>query len=226
MPSAPARPEPAAPDTPGPAEEPTALTPGVTNPESSSGYSAPVISGQTTPGNSVAVLIDSQRYTSVVDDDGRWSFDPRTLQLAAGTYSYQVWAYNTTSQSAATSGTFTVLPLQLSGFEHLTGFEDMTVDEAQTTGLVITITGPPGGSVFITTMQGVSATINLDADGHTRKRLLMNAPGWYYFTFRALDSEGFWGPAFEAPVDVYDPNTIFGPWGPGPDDMAFDLVDP
>ncbi|WP_175494164.1 RNA polymerase sigma factor [Herbiconiux ginsengi] len=227
MPSAPPRPTPAPPDTPEPGTEPsTQLSPGVTSPVTYTGYSAPVITGRTSPGDDVAVALDARRYAPVVADDGTWSFDPRALQLDAGTYDYQVWAYNATSQSVAVAGTFTVLPLQLRGFEQLTGFEDMTVEEAQTTGVVIAITGPPDGRVSVTTMQGVSATITLDENGYTRKRLLLNARGWYYFSFRALDSDGFWGPVVESAVDVFDPEVIFDPWGPDPEEMTFDLVDP
>lgn len=227
FPTAPTRPQPADPRTPGPGTDPESpLSPGVANPTTFSGHLSPVIAGQTTPGESIVVSLDSQRYTPTVADDGTWSFDTRALQLDAGTYAYEVWSYDETSQSAVTSGTFTVVPIQVQGLEELTGFEDMRVEEAQTTGVVIAITGPPNGRVFITSMEGHSATIDLDQNGYTRKRLLMDAAGWYYFTMRALDSDGYWGPAYEKAVDVYDPDVIFDPWGEGPDSMTFDFVDP
>lgn len=227
FPTAPTRPQPADPGTPGPGTDPESpMSPGVTSPTTSSGYLSPVIAGRTAPGQSVVVAIDSTRYTPTVAEDGSWSFDTRDLQPNEGTYAYEVWAYDETSQSTVTSGTFTVLPIQVQGLEQLTGFEDMLVDEAQTTGVVIAVTGPPNGRVFITSMEGHSATIALDQNGYTRKRLLMDAAGWYYFSMRALDSDGYWGPAYEKAVDVYDPDIIFDPWGGGPDTMTFELVDP
>jgi RNA polymerase sigma factor (sigma-70 family) len=227
FPTVPSRPQPADPSTPGPGTDPESpMSPGVTSPTTSSGYLSPVVAGRTAPGQSVVVAVDSARYTPTVADDGTWSFDTRALQPTAGTYTYEVWAYDDTSQSTVTSGTFTVLPIQVQGFEQLTGFEDMLVTEAQTTGVVIAVTGPPNGRVFITSMEGHSATITLDQNGYTRKRLLMDAAGWYYFTMRALDSDGYMGPANEKVVDVYDPDVIFDPWGGGPDSMTFELVDP
>ena len=227
FPTAPTRPQPAGPGTPGPGTNPESpMSPGVTSPTTSSGYLSPVVTGRTAPGQTVVVAVDSARYTPAVAEDGAWSFDTRALQPQAGTHAYEVWAFDETSQSTVTSGTFTVLPIQVRGFEQLTGFEDMLVDEAQTTGVVIAVTGPPNGRVFITSMEGHSATITLDQNGYTRKRLLMDAAGWYYFSMRALDSDGYWGPAWEKAVDVYDPDVIFDPWGGGPDSMTFELVDP
>jgi len=102
----------------------------------------------------------------------------------------------------------------------------MTVDEARTTGLVIEMTGPADGSVYVSTMEGHTAVVPLDHTGHTRLRLLMDSRGWYYFTFLALDGDGYWGPGTEAAADVYDPDIIFDPYGPSPDDMTFTLTSP
>ncbi|MBG9885494.1 hypothetical protein ABE10_02600, partial [Bacillus toyonensis] len=102
---------------------------------------------RTAPGTGVALSLDSARYAPTVADDGTWTFDMRTLQLGAGTYEYEVWAFDEESQSAASTGSFTVLPLLVQGFEQLTGFEDMTVTEASTTGLVVAFTGPANGRV-------------------------------------------------------------------------------
>lgn len=227
VPLAPNRPDPAGPGTPDPGTNPESpLSPGVTSPTVSTGYFSPVIAGRTAPGQTVVVALDSERYTPTVADDGSWSFDTRGFMRAAGTYDYEVWTFDEASQSVVTSGTYTVLPIEVQGFEQLTGFEDMLVEEAQTTGVVIAVTGPPNGTVFITSMEGHSATIQLDQNGYTRKRLLMDAAGWYYFTMRALTSEGYMGPGFEKAVDVYDPDIIFDPWGGGPDSMTFELVDP
>lgn len=242
----PGRPTPAGPGVPDPASTPSptgtpvpavtpvivspepggAPAPGVTTPSSSSAYLSPVIAGRATPGDSVAVQVDGRRYTPAVATDGTWSFDTRGLQLAAGDHAYQAWAYSATAQSPATEGAFTVLPLEVHGFEGLSGFQDMTVSEAQTTGLVITIQGPAGGRVFLSSMEGHTALVTLDASGYARKRLVMNSRGWYYITFRAVDADGYWGPGAEDAVDVYDPDIIMDPWGPSAEEMTFDVVDP
>ncbi|MFC4139922.1 MULTISPECIES: sigma-70 family RNA polymerase sigma factor [unclassified Microbacterium] len=242
LPTPPVRPQPAGPNVPGPGQttgeptpqpspgggttEPVSPAPGVLTASESTGYLAPVIRGQATSGSSVAVQIDGTRYAPEVATDGTWSFDPRGLELPAGTHEYQVWAYDSVISSPVTTGTLTVLPIVVSGFEELTGFEDMMVSEAQTTGVVIAATGPANGTIFVTSMEGHSALIPLDETGHTVKRLRMNSYGWYYFTFRALDADGYWGPPVEEAVDVYDPDIIFDPWGPSAEDMTFDFVDP
>lgn len=213
--------------TPGPGEgQGSPLSPGLTTPPASSGYLAPVLTGVATPGSSVGIDVDGARYAPAVGADGAWSFDPRALQLAAGTYDYQAWAYDADGQSPATSGSFTIAPIVVQGFEDIAGTEDMQVAEASTTGLVIAVTGPANESIHIATMQGHSAVIALDETGHAVKRLRLHSRGWYWFTFRALDAEGFSGPINEHPLDVYDPDIIFDPWGPGPEEMTFDLSDP
>ncbi|WP_217181956.1 sigma-70 family RNA polymerase sigma factor [Streptomyces sp. AC495_CC817] len=225
-PVAPTRPQPGT-DVPDPGGDPgTGLAPGMTTPAQSSGYLAPRIAGTSAPGSTIAVEVDGQRYTAPVADDGSWSFDPRGLELAAGTYDYRVWAYDATRQSEPVSGAFTITPIEVQGFEGLTGFEDMHIDEARTTGLVVALTGPANGRIFVSSMQGHTAMIPLDATGHAIKRLRMASYGWYYLTFRALDAEENSGPAVEDVVDVYDPTVVFDPWGPGDEAMTFEFVDP
>ncbi|MBS1905441.1 MAG: sigma-70 family RNA polymerase sigma factor [Actinobacteria bacterium] len=228
----------------------TAPTPGMTSPAHTTGYISPVLTGTATPGAAVAIQLGDARYAPVVAADGTWSFDTRGLQLGDGTYSYQIWAFTSatppvatqpatpsptvtpsTSPSPATSspavtGSFTVLPLVVHGFENITGTEDMLVPEAQTTGLVVSFQGPPNGTVFVQSIEGHTARITLGADGTARRRLLMNSRGWYYFTMRYLDGDGFWGPGWEHALDVYDPAVVFDPWGPNPDEMTFELVAP
>lgn len=226
-PTAPNHPTPADPSVPSPATGGgSSLSPGLVTPTASTAYLAPVLAGKSTAGASVAVEIAGRRYTPAVAADGGWSFDARALELNAGSYGYRVWAFDAQAQSVVTSGTITILPLVVTGFEQLTGFEDMTVDEARTTGLVIEMTGPADGSVYVSTMEGHTAVVPLDHTGHTRLRLLMDSRGWYYFTFRALDGDGYWGPGTEAAADVYDPDIIFDPYGPSPDDMTFTLTSP
>ncbi|QNA93566.1 MULTISPECIES: sigma-70 family RNA polymerase sigma factor [unclassified Microbacterium] len=227
VPLSPTRPGTAPGTTPGPGESPgSTLSPGVSTPATQSGYLAPVLTGVATPGSAVGVDVDGARYTPEVAPDGAWSFDPRALELAAGTYDYQAWAFDDAGQSPATAGSFTILPIVIEGFEDIVGTEDMQIAEASTTGLVIAATGPANGSIYITTMQGHTAIFPLDDTGHAVKRLRMHSRGWYWFTFRALDADGFWGPAEERPLDVYDPDIIFDPWGPGPEEMTFEVVDP
>lgn len=227
FPGYPSRPQPATGAVSDPGTDPEApLTPGVTSPAASTGYIAPAIAGTATPGSAVAVELEGQRYTPAVADDGSWSFDPRGLELPAGTYDYLVWADDGTTQSTTTPGSFTLEPPAVGGFEDITGNWDMQVTEASTTGLVVALTGPPNGTIYVSSMTGHTALIPLDETGHTVKRLRMNSRGWYWFYFRALDAEGYLGPAYEHPLDVYDPDIIFDPWGPGPEEMTFDFVDP
>ena len=226
-PLAPTRPGTAPGTTPGPGDgSGSTRGPGVSTPTASSGYLAPIVAGTASPGSSVAMDIDGDRYTPTVAPDGSWSFDPRALTLPAGTHDYQVWAFDDQGQSAATTGSFTILPIVITGFENIAGTEDMLVEEASTTGLVIAATGPANGTIFVDTMQGHSAMIPLDENGYALKRLRMNSRGWYWFNFRALDSDGFWGPSQEHALDVYDPDIIFDPWGPGPEEMTFEITDP
>lgn len=224
----PARPQPVGTPVPEPPADPGAISPdatspGVTTPTAYSGYVAPVIAGVVTPGSAVAVAFDGQQFAPTVDENGAWSFDPRSSEPIAGTYEYRVWSYDATTTSPVTTGSFTILPILIEGFEQTTGFEDMLLDEARTTGLVIAATGPENGRIFINTIEGHSAMITLDDTGHARVRLRMNSTGWYYFTFRALDEEDYWGPSVEKAVDVYDPEGGFSPWGPDPDEMTFDI---
>ncbi|MDQ0644564.1 sigma-70 family RNA polymerase sigma factor [Microbacterium murale] len=226
FPVQPATPKPSEVPPPGPDDPANSLTPEIATPRQYTGYYAPVITGTAKPGSTVAVEYGGRQYTAASTEDGSWSFDPRDLVSGTGPHEYRVWAFDETSQSPAVTGTFTILPIVVEGLENTTGEEDMHVDEASTTGIVIAITGPPNGVVQVSSMTGDFAMVELDATGYTVKRLRMHAPGWYYFSFSAYDADGFWGPAFEDVVDVYDPDVIWGPWGPDPEDMSFDLTDP
>ena len=226
VPGTPTRPSPSD-DVPDPSEDgETDFGPGLSTPTAYSGYLAPTMAGTTTPGSTVAIDLNGERYAAPADAEGAWAFDPRGLELPAGTYDYRVWAYDDTLQSPATNGTFTVMPIVIEGFEGLTGFSDMLVDEASTTGLVIAATGPPNGTIWVGSITGHTAMFTLDETGHALKRLRMYSRGWYWLTFRALDADGYKGPAQERPLDVYDPEVIFDPWGPNPEEMTFEFVDP
>ncbi|MCM3656344.1 sigma-70 family RNA polymerase sigma factor [Agromyces mediolanus] len=220
-PTSPGRPHPTD-SAPSPGSEPTPnSTPGVSTPLDSTGYLAPVLAGKATPGQQVAIELVDERYAPTVAPDGSWNFNPRGLELRAGTYPFKAWVYDAETQSAATAGSFTILPPVVEGFEQIRGTEDMTVEEASTTGLVIALTGPANGTVYVSTIEGHTAYIPLDANGYTRQRLTMQSRGWYYFTFRVVDEEGYVGPEAERALDVYDPLIIFDPWGPSPDEMTF-----
>lgn len=222
----PRRPATSAPDTPRSGADSSAeLSPGVASPAESTGFLGPVLYGQTVPGNQVVVEVAPERFSPEVAADGGWQFDTRALQKEAGTYAYQVWANGPHTQSVPTEGSFTIVPLEVQGFDAVSGFEDMGAAEARSTGLVISLDGPANGEVFITTMQGLSAVVPLDENGHARRRLLMTAPGWYHFTLRAMDHDGFWGAGHEAAVDVYDPAVVFSPWQSLPEEMGFELVE-
>ncbi|WP_182255440.1 RNA polymerase sigma factor [Microbacterium esteraromaticum] len=220
----PVAPAPAGPEVPGPSEEPggePALTPGVTSPTDVTGYTAPFITGQTAPGNAVAIDFASQRYEIDVEPDGSWSFDTRPLAFDAGSYDYAVWAYSATEQSLATTGTIVVQPPAVQGFEQIDG--PIPLDEAQTTGIVVSITGPPNGTVWVSTPK-TDATVTLDENGHAVRRIRMFADGWYPFSFAVIDADWYAGPAFSDPVDVVDPNR--DPSLPRGGGGVFDIVDP
>ena len=214
--------------TPSPSPGPGNSTPspGVTSPMASSAYISPVITGKTAPGAQVAIQLATQRYSPAVAPDGSWTFDSRGLELGAGSYAYQVWAYTDASSSPAVDGTFTVLPLEVSGFENVTGFEDLTVTEARTTGLVVEFRGPPRGVVYVQTMEGNTGLVALDDNGYAKRRMLVNSYGWYWFNMTYFDPDGYWGPIWEHNLDVYDPVAVYDPMGPAPEDMTFSFVVP
>lgn len=224
-PPTPTRPTPVS-EVPDPSGEPTTADgPGLTTPTAYSGYLSPQLSGKTAPGSSVAVELDGSRYTPPVAEDGTWSFDTRALNFTAGrTYDYRVWSYDAVTQSMPTAGSFTLSPVAVEGFEELSGFHDMTVEEGSTTGLAISLTGPPNGMISLQSITGHSVVIPLGSTGQVVKRLRMYDHGWYWFVIRPIDADGFWGPMVERGVDVYDPDILFDPWGSEGD--MFDLVDP
>lgn len=223
FPGYPTRPQPATGGVTDPGADPDIpLSPGVTSPAASTGYIAPAITGTATPGSTVAVEVDGQRYTPDVAEDGSWSFDPRGLTLPAGTHDYRVWADDGTTQSTATLGSFTIEPIVVQGFEDITGFWDMQVPEASTTGLVVSFTGPANETIFVGA-GGRTVMIPLDSTGHAVKRLRMTTATFYWFEFRAIDADGYWGPVVERGLDVYDPDVLVAPWDPGD---QFEFVDP
>lgn len=227
IPYTPVAPQPAGSDFPGPGTPgsgtggTTPLDPGLTTPADVTAYVAPIITGKTTPGNSVAIDFSSQRYAVDPAPDGSWSFDTRALIFDPGTFAYSVWAFTPTEQSLATTGTITVQPPTVQGFEQLNG--PMQLSEASTTGLVVSITGPANGTVWVSTAS-TDATVTLDGTGHAVRRIRMLEDGTYFLSFSAMDADGYSGPGFFAPVDVVDPSR--DPNSPRGGGGLFELVDP
>lgn len=223
--SVPVAPQPAGPEVPGPATDTggtPAFTPGVTSPADVTAYTAPMITGQTTPGNAVAIELASQRYTADVAPDGSWVFDTRALIFDAGSYDYSVWAFTPTEQSLATTGTIVLQPPIVQGFEQIDG--PLLLEEARTTGIVVSITGPAGGTVWVSTPQ-TDATVTLDENGNAIRRIRMLADGWYPFGFAVIDADWYAGPGFSGdPVDVIDPTR--DPDWPRGGGGVFEIVDP
>ncbi|WP_223585520.1 RNA polymerase sigma factor [Microbacterium sp. OVT16B] len=220
----PPAPQPAGPEVPGPGTDPggmPTLTPGLTSPPDVTAYLAPQITGRTTPGNSVAIEFASQRYEVDVAPDGSWTFDTRPLAFDAGAYDYAVWAFTPTEQSLATTGTITVQTPTVQGFEQIEG--PIPLEEARTTGIVISLTGPPNGTIWASTPK-TDATITLDGTGHATRRIRMLADGWYPFAFSVIDADWYSGPGITAPVDVVDPTR--DPSWPRGGGGIFEVVDP
>ncbi|OZB83949.1 sigma-70 family RNA polymerase sigma factor [Microbacterium sp. 13-71-7] len=220
----PVAPQPAGPDVPGPGSGTggtPGLDPGLTTPADVTAYVAPMITGRTAPGNAIAIDFSSQRYAVEVAPDGSWSFDTRPLAFDPGTYDYSVWALTPTEQSLATTGTLTLQAPTVQGFEQLDG--PMLLDEARTTGLVISITGPANGTVWVSTPT-TDATVTLDDTGHAVRRIRMLADGWYPFGFSVIDADWYSGPGFSQPVDVLDPSR--DPNLPRGGGGVFEIVDP
>jgi hypothetical protein len=224
MPPFPTRPQPADPGVPGPGPDDggtPALTPGVTSPTAVTAYIAPMITGRTAPGNAVAIDFGSERYTIDVASDGSWSFDPRPLAYDAASYDYAVWAFTPTAQSLATTGTIVIqLPI-VQGLESIEG--PLPLEEARTTGVVVSVTGPANGTIWVSTPK-TDAMITLDSTGHAIRRIRMLADGWYPFSFAVVDADWYSGPGVGDPVDVVDPDR--DPNWPRGSGGIFEIVDP
>lgn len=224
----------------GPGSDPTTpLRSGITNPGSSQDYLAPKLSGTTLPGATIFLELHipasnngsparTEQYVVPVEASGAWSLDARTIATeTAGTYDYIVWAARGEITSPADTGQFKVHPLGVTGFESIPPFEMIPIDEASTSGVVIQLEGAPNGMACLSSVySGQTATVQLNSSGSSIKRLKMLTGGSYLFSLRACDGQ-FRGPAFEQFIDVDDPSApIFGPFGPDPADIVFELTDP
>lgn len=234
----PARPTPASPgDIPDPsAGQGEDLRAGVTTPSGGTSYLAPVLAGATTPGASIAVEIErvspahsgsskASRYEAAVEEHGEWRFDLRTLvRDQPGQYEYRVWAYTEQASSPTETGSFTLSPPGVTGFEGIAPFEPVPLAEASSSGIVFRAHGPANGTICLVSIwSGQSAEIALDQDGVAVRRVKMLTGGAYFFDFRACEG-GFLGPATEILFDVDDPDGPgFGFFGNDPSTTLFEL---
>ncbi|WP_197280944.1 RNA polymerase sigma factor [Microbacterium sp. No. 7] len=209
---------------------------GIETPAESSGYLAPTLAGRTEPGVSVAVEYERQpdefssatptgQFLTTADSDGAWSFNlSPELSDYPGTYDYRVWTVVGEETSTADTGRFVLMSPTVTGFESLDPFEMLPLAEASTTGIVFQVTGPPNGSVCLTSVySGQAQQIGLDDTGTATKRMRFLAGGTYYLVFRGCEGE-YRGPATEVFVDVEGEE--FSPLGPDPATTVFELVDP
>ncbi len=222
-----------------PVETGAALGPGLDPGSAADGYLAPVLTGRTTPGASVAVVLDRRPdahptdaeelvYVLEADGFGEWSLDLRpVLSDLWGTYDYQVWAFTGLEVSPPEQGSFVLAPPELLGFEWAWTDPAIPLVEASTTGVLFRVQGPPGGTAcLVSVYSGQAVEIPLDDTGTAIRRIRLLSAGTYYLTVRAC-AEGYRGPAAETIFDVVDPEApIFGPWGPDPADTVFELSEP
>lgn len=234
-PTRPAPTDPASLPTPGGSPD-TPLRSGLASPATSSGYTPPTLLGSTDPEATIAIefqrradealpVSTEHHYTVTAEPSGAWRFDLRgVVPDAAGVYDYRVWAFTTAETSVADTGTFTLSPLGLAGFESLDPQELIPVGESSTTGIVFSLTGPANGVVCLTSVYSdQTAAIPLDADGVAVRRIRLLTGGTYYLSFAVCEA-AYRGPSAIAFVDVADPDTpIFGPWGPDPAETVFEL---
>ena len=226
--------------TPGPGGDPnpgdTPLRAGLATPAAGDVYLAPVLTGTTTPGASIAVEIDFTpegradvsrvfSFTAPVDDHGDWNFDLRALSSdMVGRYDYRLWAYTDQRSSAAETGSFTISPPEIAGFESIAPFEMLPLDEASTSGIVFEARGPANGTIcLVSVWTGQAAEIALDQNGSAVRRVRMLVGGNYYFDFRACDGD-YRGPGTTVLFDVEDPDGPgFGFFGGDPSATEFEL---
>lgn len=219
-------------DTPDPSTDPdTPLGVSLASAQST-GYFAPTLSGKTAPGARVLVQLEGvpgagfpenpRTYAAEAGPDGAWSFDMTLLdRVIAGTYQYRLWATDGVSTSQMTTGSFTLLPLLVVGFE---GNPSMPLEEARTTGVVMALQGPPNGTACLDLWTGQSATIPLDEHGTAVRRVRLLTGGFYVFRFQAC-TELHRGAGTEAFAEAVDPDQLFGPWGPT-EDPVFEITAP
>lgn len=208
----PDRPTPPAPQDPRVVGPPDVGDDAVTAPEvavsaPSSSYLAPVLAGAVAAGSQVAVEVDGDTYLAVPGEAGAWSFDLRSLRLAAGAYEASVWTITDGVSSAAAAVAFEIDALGIEGFAE---YAPVTLRDGMDEGLVFTVTGAPGGGVCLESDNGQSAFIPLaPADGTATRRLQFFAYGLYVLRLTACD-QGFFGPDIGRTVSVTE--GIFDPW--------------
>lgn len=237
------KPDPAPETDPSPGDGSSALTAGLTTPASSTSYLAPLLKGATTPGATVVVEFEGGRYLPAVAPDGVWSYDMREFNLVAPTpYSYRVWAYTDADHpSTATSGSFTLRRVGVIGFGETSDM--IPFEEASTTGVVVSVTGAPGGFVCVDEpWSGASGKIRLDSAGRATGRITVEDAAYFNFSFTACAPAGrrseddqndtVWYRGVITDnfvINSEDPTDMSpSPWGPDltPDSVVFDFPEP
>ncbi|MGO1543844.1 MAG: sigma-70 family RNA polymerase sigma factor [Gulosibacter sp.] len=196
------------------------LKSGITTPTSTTAYLAPILDGVTSNEAQVAIAINGREYLVQPDADGAWSFDLRRLNLRAGTYEYSVWVFTEAEQSTADFGELTIESVKTLGAEDSPRLE---ISEAQSTGVVLQISGPKNGTVCVTSVSGQRAEIPLGDEGTAIRRIILHSHGYYVLEFAACE-DGYRGAVTENFIDVYDPEIIFEPYDPAK--MTFEVLEP
>lgn len=208
-------------EPPAPAGPPdTAPSITMTSAATSADYIPALIEGQATPDAQVRISYRNNTYSAPVDDEGVWSFDPAFLIGIPGDYTFTIWAERDGESSEQLHSVFTAYAPGVTGF---TGNDDLMIDEATTSGIVITVTGPENALICVDTTGDGYAEFALDDRGFATKRLLMHTGGFYMFYFEVC-ADGRQGAYTDAFVWIDDPEVIFGPFLPE-EDLSFSIVD-
>ncbi|GGR17171.1 sigma-70 family RNA polymerase sigma factor [Agromyces mediolanus] len=206
----PERPPPATPATPGtvvpPDDGSAAPPPGVVVSAPSSTFLAPVLSGTAQPETVIAVAVDGLTYTTEPSEAGDWTFDLRTVPLAAGTHLARVWTVADGVASTPAIAEFTIEPL---GIDGLSEYQPITLGDGMGDGLRFTLRGAPGGTVCIDSDTGQSAQVALDGTGSAQRVLRFWNYGLYVLRVTPCDGDAF-GPDTPRTVSVVE--GVFDPW--------------
>lgn len=216
---------------PGTADPALQLTAGIQTQPAASGFIAPVLTGSATPGAAISVRVQwqpesgasgtappPQEFSLVpgepspagsIDTAGNWSFDLRTvLSSEIGSFEVQVAAFTDSGAGEAESRSFTLSPPSVQGFEALAvwnpsyGFGALPIEEANSTGVVFSATGPANGELCLhSPFSGQEQSFALNSAGSMTQRIRFLSPGTYLLVFRVCENT-YRGPATEIFVDV------------------------
>lgn len=185
-------------------------------------YVAPVLAGTASGADTVFVSVGDALYRAEAGAGGTWSFDAATVPLAVGTHGYEIWATDASGVAGPrVAGEFTLLAVEVAGFEDTA---DLLLDEASSSGIVFTASGPAGGTLCVDSDSGQSAELPLDDTGKATRRLRFLAGGFYTITFTVCTANALGVPA-ERSLFVDDPSIIFSPFEPPPPEIEIGEVD-